>query len=387
MNIPKEKIELIPDDKLTSWNTKYLHLLARDVSKDETAFLDLINAANFAEFSEYIHDETNIYGQSNAATKVEFEKYGIDYKTWINPSKDSEIQFVAKNKDEEQLSQITAQINEDINALRKTPIKGLINKRFKNFIQNDKFIIPQEICTNKTKLEIFIKNIIEQLDDVWKRAQGNLDNPDKATSAKNTLTILDHLNQRLSDIIAIDTSSGKTKTLDLTIKMWDRIPQKDIFQGNYSTCCIGMGNQNSAAMPYYLLNTAYNMIEIVDNYSGSVMGNALCYFVTDENDSPIFIVDNVEISNSYKTTEKVGIELRDNITEYASRIAKQVSGRDDFPIYMSTSYNDAPTDDLKEETKSLKLLGHVDCDSIYMDLYGGWEKPEGVQKVQTYRLK
>ena len=41
------------------------------------------------------------------------------------------------------------------------------------------------------------------------------------------------------------------KDLDLTIKMWDRVPQKDLFQGNYSTCCIGMGGGNGSAMPHY----------------------------------------------------------------------------------------------------------------------------------------
>ena len=47
------------------------------------------------------------------------------------------------------------------------------------------------------------------------------------------------------------------RTLDLTIKMWDREPKKDLFQGNYSNCCIAIDKTNGHAMPDYLLNTSF----------------------------------------------------------------------------------------------------------------------------------
>jgi len=38
---------------------------------------------------------------------------------------------------------------------------------------------------------------------------------------------------------------------------------------------------------------------------------------------------------------------------------------------MSEQYNDVEWQDLPKECKTVSLLGNIDCDEIYMDLYGG----------------
>ena len=227
------------------------------------------------------------------------------------------------------------------------------------------------------------------MDSVWKRAQGNAssEDPKRAAMAKNTLTVLSHLQTRLEDIENVPASTVQ-KSLDLTVKMWDRNPQKDIFQGNYSTCCIGMGGGNGSAMPHYLMNTSYNMIELVDNTTGKTIGNALVYFVKDKNGEPAFIIDNIEINNGAKPSEEGGLKLRDAIVEYASNVTKAVTGRDDVNIYMSGSYNDVPCSDLPVENQQVSFLGDLDTDNIYMDLYKGWvEKSEFTKVVELLKLK
>ncbi len=173
--------------------------------------------------------------------------------------------------------------------------------------------------------------------------------------------------------------------------MWDRNPQKDIFQGNYSTCCIGVGNGNGSAMPHYLMNTSYNMIELVDNTTGKTIGNALCFFVKGEDGKPALIIDNIEINNAHKTSNEIGVQLRTAITEYASRVAKEVTGNDNTPICMGKSYNDVPIDDLDSTSQKISFLGDIGIgrnDEIYMDLYNGWvEKSELSQTVSMLRLK
>ena len=305
---------------------------------------------------------------------------GMNYDKWLHPSKENEVQFVSKDQNTEQLTQIASQIQEDMNTLMQTPAKGFIRKQFSKFVKGDEFIIPNEYLTSKTKLTELVKMLSDtsdqgQMSGLWKRVQGNLTNtdPNRVNTARNTLTILDHLNQRMDDI-SKDQDSKVAKTLDLTIKMWDRNPQKDIFQGNYSACCIGMGGGYGSAMPHFIMDTAYNMIELVDNTSGKTIGNALCYFAKNSNGEPIFIVDNIEISNSVKPSEEVGIELRNSITQYASNVAKEVTGQDDIPIYMSKQYNDVPFMDLPTDQETITFMGDIDCKQIYMDLYGGWIK-------------
>jgi hypothetical protein len=149
-----------------------------------------------------------------------------------------------------------------------------------------------------------------------------------------------------------------------------------------------MGGGNGSAMPHFVLNTAYNMIEIVDNVSGKTVGNALCYFITGEDGKPAFIVDNIEINNSVKPSSNIGIQLRDAITQYASNVSKEVTNSDDVPIYMSSFYNDVPYGDLPRHIENIAFLGDIDCDEIYMDLYDGWvEKSDFSNNQALLKLK
>ena len=129
------------------------------------------------------------------------------------------------------------------------------------------------------------------------------------------------------------------KTLDLTVKMWNRIPEKDLFQGNYSTCCIALDRTNGHVMPEYLLNTSLNMIELVDNETGRTIGNALCYFALDDNDKPAFIIDNIEINNNYKISNESATKIIEKLKEYISNLCKEISIQK-IPIYMGRFYND-----------------------------------------------
>ena len=149
--------------------------------------------------------------------------------------------------------------------------------------------------------------------------------------------------------------------------MWDRIPQKDLFQGNYSTCCIGMNETNGWSMPVYLLNTAFNMIELVDNNTGEIVGNALCYFVKSDGNKPVFIIDNIEIKNSVKPSDEVGKKLRSAITEYAKNIVRDVTGHDNIQILLGTSYNDVPVGDLIKSYSFMKTLGEELRNEVYTD--------------------
>lgn len=393
--LTEEEIALIPDEKLCSWDLKYMHLLASDVVADNNVYVlgsyndnsnyaDLFRFANlFDSFKDAIHTQGD-YAQSNARTKVALEKEGYNYDKWLNPPKVCEVNFVSKSSNEEIVMNIAQQLVADIETLRKTPAKGFIDKKFPNCIKKGEFVVPQEMLENKNLLQGFIENIIKELDSVWKRAEGNLNNPERAISAQNTLTILDHLKTRLATVSTI-TEKKVVKSLDWTIKMWDRVPQKDTFQGNFSGCCIAQGAANGRAMIDYQLNTAFNMIVIVDNVSGQVVGNALCYFAKDESGKPIFIIDNIEVKDSIKPHGDESIALRDSIVEYVSNMLEQVTGKNDTPIYLGSNYNDVSEEGLpKVKPKEVVVLGDIESSEAYLDALNGWNRkdPDG-----QYRYK
>ena len=395
--LTEEEIAKIPNENIIQWDIQNIHLLAKSINSDKKAFDDIIRAANLEkDFVEYLHNADNVYGQANNNTQKMYADMKMDYDEWLHPSKNHEIKFTAKDKNLDKVQQIASQVEEDLNALMNTNthVSGFLKKQFPKFIKDNKFVLPAEYTTNKAKLTEFVKLFADtsekgQLAQVWKRAQGNStnSNPEIAARANNTLTILNHLEQRVKDIESVQEIQS-TKTIDITIKMWDRVPQKDLFQGNYSTCCIGMSDSNASAMPHFIMDTSYNMIELVDNNSGDVIGNALCYFVKGEDGKPAFIIDNIEINNAHKPSDEIGADLRDHIAAYAARVAKDVTGADNTPIYMSSSYNDVPISDLKSSTQEVSFLGDIDCDEIYMDLYKGWvDKKNLTRKVGLLKVE
>ena len=391
-----EEILLMSKEKLVSYNLQFIHLLAKNVIEfSNPALKNIIRAANSdISFKDYIHDTENIYGQINKRTKEIFKNLGIDYEKWVTPPKKLERIFHAEDRNTQRLSQIAARIQEDMNALMNTPVKGFLKKTMGKFIKGDEFVIPTEYSTSKAKLEELVKILCDttekgQLSQVWKRAKMNAEKTgtEMATKAMNTLTILDHLEQRLKDLSGIE-KANKTDSIDITIRMWDRNPPKDLFQGDYSTCCIGMGGCNADAMPHYLLNTCFNMIELVDNTTGKIIGNALCYFVKGEDGRVKFVVDNIEINNSHIPSPEVGINLRNEIAEYVQSICKELTGNEKIEAYMSESYNDVPYENLPVKNENYSFIGDMDCDNIYLDLYDGWtDKNSLTQTLKARRLK
>ena len=372
----KEEIAATPLERLVSWDTKYAHFLAKAIKEEGcAAYGDIIRAGNLEpDFMKYIHNTDNIYGQINAKTKAKFQELRLNYDKWLKPDKKHEIKFYAKDKNAEQLEQIGKLLVEDIETLRRTPVKGFIDKQFKNCIKEGKFVIPSEVLSSKAKMNEFINNVIKQLDTVWKRAEANAANPESkpeiAQRARNTLTIFDHLKQRLESVKSVENSKI-TKTVDVTIKMWDRNPRKDIFQGNYSTCCIAVGGGNGRFMPHYVLNTAFNMIEIVDNVSGKPIGNALCYYIIDGKGKPAFVLDNIEINDGQKPSIEVCDQIRDLMAEYAQKISKDITGDENISVYLGGQFNDVSVESLPKTKEKIEFVGEIDRDNIYVDLYEG----------------
>ncbi len=368
-------IEKIPKDNLAIWDLNYVYLLPSQIEYDdaEGLFADVIIGTKSKDFKKYIHKSTMEWGKANAETRMLFKSKKMNYNEWLSPSEKNNVIFKTRDKNKDNLVQISKQLNEDINVLLQSPVKGHVEKVLSQFITNGKFCVPEDCYTNKKILKALIEHTIGQLDSVWSRANANIENPKRKLTAQKTLTILEHLKQRIDDIESIKENKVASD-IDWTIKMWDRIPQKDLFQGNYSTCCVGIGKANGCSMPAYLLHSALNMIEIKDNKSGCIVGNALCYFVKDNKSDKIsLVIDNVEINNSVKLSNENGENLLAAITKYAENIAKSVTGKEDIPILMGVNYNDVPDTYLNCYNFDISLFGKIpDETDVYVDAFGGW---------------
>lgn len=384
--VTDSEINSFPPQKLLQWDISKIHLLASQIEKSENklTFKDLLNAATFNNFNDYILNPYNIYGQQNSYTKKLFNAYNLNYNNWLKPDPVNNIQLKIQNFETSHMpQQIAKSIEEDIEYLRQiNPSLAIyVDKVLNKYIENNQFKIPERYITSPKKLECFVSGLIKNLNRVWTRAEKHISEnkveyPDNnvPNKAESTLVIKDHLEQKLVALLHMD--NNKQQNLDLTIKMWDRIPQKDLFQGNYSTCCIGMGKINGKTMPNYLLYTAFNMIEIKDNKTDTPIGNALCYWVGDGNGNPALVIDNIEITNKLKLDTENGKKIREAILQYARNIVKTVSANKNSRILLGKNFNDIPTKDLKLEKEHVCFIGEINNSEIYLDLYDGWTRKD-----------
>ena len=370
-----ETDEIIPAQNYSDWDNEQINLIRKQLSEyeDDGTLKTLLQTANLCTFKDYILDGENIYSLSNSITKDLFEnKYQLNYERWLNPTKDCEVNLSIKDS-REKLKNIANNITDDIELLRLTPAKEFIDRQLQPYIKNDEFIIPKKIFGSKPMLYSFTESIIKQLNTIWRRAKyhsGENQPEDVRKLAGEVLEIRDDLKYSLERINNVRRNGKGQNNFDIKIKMWDRNPKRDLFQGNFSTCCIGMGAVNGDVMAKYLLHTCFNMIEIIDNNTDKTIGNALCYFAEADGELA-FIIDNVEINKEYLPSKEAGNDIRDGIVEYSKNLLNYIK-KDNKPIsiYMSYRRNDINAPKENAEEKFFEFIGELYTD-IYLDLYDG----------------
>ncbi|MCM1338705.1 MAG: hypothetical protein NC191_03440 [Muribaculaceae bacterium] len=389
-NYERSAFSKIPQDKLDMWDIGYTYLLAISNAKTRGAFEDVVKLANTSkDFKTVIHSDNNTYGKINNETKKIFESHGMNYDNWLSPPAETNVKLNIRGNDVSGLNEIADSLNDTIEILRSRPaVKKIIDKKYKSFVTDkEMFILPFEVSSNKAAFLKFLIRFDSDMAPVWRRAEKNLDSPDETyrSYAKVTMKMQQHITEYLKQVQAFEPN----KNLDLTIKMWDRIPQKDLFQGNYSTCCIGIGKAYGEYMPSYLLNSAFNMVEIVDDASGKTIGNSLCYYLLNEDDKPVLVFDNVEINNSFGSnlSHSMQKQIRAALAQYGQNLNKQILNAG-APVYVGDSHNDIPILDLEPETlNDVHLLGDMDkCDYVYADVFGGSVSKEFINDYADLRV-
>lgn len=167
----------------------------------------------------------------------------------------------------------------------------------------------------------------------------------------------------------------KLRDKNMTIKLWDRNPQEDLFIGNKTTCCTAIGTgANKSATPIYLLNTAFNVAELYDN-NNNVVGMSRVFMAKVKN-KPALIMDNIELNNTFKKnmTRDEQIKLRNKFFDYMNKYAEKVGGKKTV-VYFNTDDINVPDDDLDMVSEPANFIGHVSQD-VYINTLCDQIKPE-----------
>lgn len=385
----KNEIERLSFDKLEDFDISKAHLILKNLRKDDSSALkDLIWAMFNEDFREYLHSDFAEYGEYNNITRNLFAENRLKYEKWLNPNRVQEVVFTSSIDKDLTLEKFASEIIENIEILRKTNAKNFVDKQLGNYIQEDKFVIPERFLNNKHYLINLIEKIERQLEQVWKRAQGNTLSAlrNEVANSGNTLSIVSRAKTTLNVLYQIQEIKNFLNSYNppeqieavFRIGMWERNPKKDIFQGNFSNCCIGMGRERGQEIADYLLNTMFNMIEIKDDKTNDIIGNALIYFVKNTQGEKRLVIDNIEINPTVKLSNDNGVQLRNAICKYAKNITKSVAGDQNIPVILGMMHNDLPCNDLKKCKEDVCFVGELSTPCVYLDAFAGlWSRFEG----------
>ena len=183
---------------------------------------------------------------------------------------------------------------------------------------------------------------------------------------------------------SVDDEEFNINKHNMKIKMWDRNPYEDLFIGNKTSCCTAIGTGgNGSATPAYLLSQAYNVVELYDEQNNAVGMSRI--FTANVNNKPSVIMDNIELNQNFLKvlSDDDTTEVRNKFFKYINKIAEKVTGDKDSQVYFSTSYLKVPTDDLETTEKTMKFIGEISQDRIYLNCKKGWINPKEMDDKPT----
>ena len=181
----------------------------------------------------------------------------------------------------------------------------------------------------------------------------------------------------------------KANGKDMSIQLWERNPQEDLFMGNKTTCCTAIGTGgNGAATPTYLLNKAFNVVHLRDA-NGNVVGMSRVYMAKTDG-KPTMIMDNIELNKTYVKgmPEEEIKKIRDGFFEYMNGYAQKVTGNADAKVLFYSQDVHVPTEDLHSVKKETEFIGDIAEPEVYINaaLYSktnpnGWINPKNMKKL------
>ena len=176
---------------------------------------------------------------------------------------------------------------------------------------------------------------------------------------------------------------------DMSIQLWERNPQEDLFMGNKTTCCTAIGTGgNGAATPTYLLNKAFNVVHLRDA-NGNVVGMSRVYMAKTYG-KPTMIMDNIELNKTYVKgmPEEEIKKIRNGFFEYMNGYAQKVTGNADAKVLFYSQDVHVPTEDLHSVKKETEFIGDIAEPEVYINaaLYSktnpnGWINPKNMKKL------
>ena len=268
-------------------------------------------------------------------------------------------------------------VNEKLKQEEKELREILATKSGKDSIRKKK----GKIGELKENIRVLMLNFIERFESYRSKLRESLVQAlgnEKGNEISQTLTAnftepFIHYKEDIQTINSLFSKDGKTsrELLDdtpMSIKVWSRDPDTDLYLGNYSPCCISIesgmaGDPTQSTIADYLTDLGIQVVSVWDEAKDVPVASAWCW-LGKSGDKTAMIIDNIEANTTYSTSypDEIGENLMAYLTEYGMAIGVH-------SVELGEFNNDLPSKDLMEKftkgTMSYKKLGGANRDDGY----------------------
>ncbi len=138
-----------------------------------------------------------------------------------------------------------------------------------------------------------------------------------------------------------DKRKEEVESRPMSIFVWTRDPDVDLYQGNYSPCCICIDSQyHGAVSPIadYNADLGIQIVNVWDEVKNEPVTAAWCWLGQDEKGEAALVVDNIESNTFYSSN--FSEQFTDELFKYLKNYAKEVGVK---KIVLGKANNDLPT--------------------------------------------
>jgi hypothetical protein len=332
--------------------------------EDTTKLEDVVRHTMIGDFRAFI-DGDNEYGLHNRRVLEELSNLGVDAEKWINyQARDSfllEGDVVFDLSWAEVYQNTKQQILKAVGK-RSAGITGYVvgKKASKLFSQLKENLGKNPLdITEPDDVRIALETINQYVE------------PQMSDEARDALKDVRQLLKR----VQLNYTRGEGGLVE--VASWKRDPATDLFQGNYTHCCVAIDGQFSDAILDYLTNYSFNLVEIRCNKR--IIGQAYLVATQDiDTGKPVLLVDTVEINNDY--SGRPGLEQR--VLDYVSNLGRELGFSE---VVTGENYQDINIHKLPKAQRILKIVGGLPEteESLYVDTFNGWSSVEGKVDVRV----
>lgn len=359
-------VETITDSQIGKWDLNQLEALAKGLNNLRSfggeydyrqGLIELCQKTLAGEYKSYLHDPNVESGQVNLATKrafaETFKDKGIvlNYDAWLNfPGK---VRYKKLTQKETHLSILSR-------------FSDLIKKNGTPDAEANRVLNPAGFQFKDGAISA-IKNA-EVTMDVLQRAAFLSESRQKPTQPRSMKDdFMSGPGVTIDRLFTTFRRSNEQRDDSMEIRLWQRQPGHDLFQGNYTGACIAMGHGNEKASLEVLQHTFVQLAEVYNEAKQQVTGKALFFWAKDlKTGDPVFIL------NTFEGRDDGGEEdphTRDQLLKFAEEFSQSVAGRKVKICTAKSPWNPLYTADSKVENLDLQVVGNTASGQYYFDTF------------------